>query len=87
MSDFLKFLLRLILYFIFIAILFTAISLWRGGDWIRYTGNIIYRASEEAAKTSDSIYNCRREAERFCGKVKRKVMDIFKKDGDSDKGK
>ncbi len=87
MSEFLKFILKIILYFLIIAILFTAISLWRGGDWIRYTGNIIYRASEEAAKTSDSIYNCRKGAERFCGNVKKRVTGIFKKDGDTDKGK
>lgn len=87
MSELLKFILKIILYFLIIAILFTGISLWRGGDWIRYTGNIIYRASEEAAKTSDSIYNCRKAAERFCSKTKKRITDLFKRDGDSDKGK
>ncbi|MCX7793088.1 MAG: hypothetical protein N2257_01580 [Thermodesulfovibrionales bacterium] len=87
MSKFFKFILRITLYLIIIVIIFTGLSLWRGGDWIRYAGNIIYKASEEAARTSDSIYNSRKSAERFCGKVKRKITAIFKKDGDTDKGR
>ncbi len=87
MSEILKFILRVIIYFLIIAVIFTGISLWRGGDWIRSAGTIICRASEEAAKASDSIYNCRKGFERFCIKIKKRATGIFKKDEDTDKGK
>lgn len=87
MSDFFRFILRIVLYLFIIAVLFIGISIWRGGDLIRYTGNIIHRASEKAASVSDSIYHCRKEAESFCRGVKKKVTELFQKDGDADKGK
>ncbi|MFN3740234.1 MAG: hypothetical protein ACK4TF_06120 [Thermodesulfovibrionales bacterium] len=87
MSEILKFILRIIIYLLIIAVIFTGLSLWRGGDWIRYAGTIIYRASDEAAKASDSIYNCRKGFQEFCIKVKKKTTGIFKKDEDTDKGK
>ncbi len=87
MSDFLKFILRIIIYMIIIAIVFTGISLWRGGDWLREGGAIITRVYEEAANVADSLYNCRKGFESFCGKVKKKTTGMFKKDEDTDKGK
>lgn len=82
-----KFTVRMIIYLLIVAVIFIGISFWRGGDWIRYAGTVIYRASDEAAKTSDSIYNCRKGFQRFCITIKKKTIGIFKKDEDTDKGK
>lgn len=75
------------LYILIIVIVFTGISLWRGGDWLRQGGAIISRTTEEVARIADGLYNCRKGFERFCDRVKKKTTGIFKKDEGTNKGK
>jgi len=75
-----KFVFRLLLIILLSCMIFVAISLWRGGDWIRSTGEFIYKASQTAGHGADRIYNCRKGAGRFCERVHKKIKGVFTSD-------
>ncbi len=81
-------LIRLLTIPLLIAFIFISLSLWRGGDLFRNTGDFISRVFHQAGQKADRIYRCRKGCEEYCQKIHSKVPHLLKKDNEStDKGK
>jgi len=77
-----KFVFRLLGIILLSCIIFVAVSLWKGGNWIRSAGEFVYKISQTAGHEADKIYNCRKETEKFCDSLHKKIKGMFNSDGD-----
>lgn len=79
MSDLFKFIFRILFVLIISSMIFIVLSLWKGGDWLRYIGKISYNISIKLSDISDRLYDCRKKIESYCKNFKGIVFDEDKK--------
>ncbi len=56
-----RFIFRIIIIILIFSLVFTALSFWKCGGWLRYLGNTSYSVLMKLSDLSDKIYNCRKK--------------------------
>ncbi len=72
-----RFIFRMFAAFVILSLVFVSLSLWKGGGWLRYIGNVSYSVSMKLSDLSDKIYNCRKKTVHHS---KGLIEKVFNKD-------